>query len=276
MTQRALDQLCRDAQAGDSAALEDLVRGLQQPLYSLALRFLSYPEAARDATQEILILVVTQLSTFRGESAVTTWAYSVATRHLLRQRKRNKRDRFETLEQGLGQAENHFQAPQASSAEQRILEEEVFLGCTQAMLRALEPGLRMAFVLGAIFELEAPEAARVLEISEVAFRKRLSRARKSLDSFLSRNCGVANPDARCRCAYQINFAIGHGRLDPEHLRYAEPAGRTTLEALRAFEELKHVRHSLELYRAQPQFRAREDFAERLKEMLKSARTLSLS
>lgn len=276
MTQPALDQLCLDAQAGDSAALEALVGGLQDPLYRLALRFLGYPDAARDATQEILILVVTQLSTFRGESAVTTWVYRVATRHLLRQRKRNKRDRFESLAMGLGQAENQVDLSQAPSAEQRLLEEEVFLGCTQAMLRALEPGLRIAFVLGAILELEAAEAARVLEISEVAFRKRLSRARNGLDSFLAKNCGVANPDARCRCAYQIRFAMANGRLNPERCRYAKPTGRTTLEALRAYGELKQVRRSLELYRAQPQFRAPQDFAEQLKQMLESARTLTLS
>jgi RNA polymerase sigma factor (sigma-70 family) len=274
MTRPALDQLCLDAQAGNSAALEALVGNLQDPLYRLALRFLGYPDAARDATQEILILVVTQLSTFRGESAVTTWAYRVATRHLLRQRKRNKRDRFESLAMGLGQTENDLS--QAPSAEQRLLEEEVFLGCTQAMLRALEPGLRIAFVLGAILELEAPEAARVLEISEVAFRKRLSRARNLLDSFLANNCGVANPDARCRCAHQIRFAMAKGRLNPERCRYAKPSGRTTLEALRAYGELKQVRRSLELYRAQPQFRAPRDFAEQLKQVLKSARTLTLS
>jgi hypothetical protein len=143
-------------------------------------------------------------------------------------------------------------------------------------LRALEPGLRIAFVLGAILELEAPEAARVLEISEAAFRKRLSRARRSLDAFLAKNCGVANPDARCRCAYQISFAITEGRLDPERPRYATPAPATTLEALRAFGELKQVRRSLELYRAQPRFRAPQDFAEQLKEVLKSAPALTLS
>lgn len=276
MTPRTLDQLCLDAQAGDSGALEALVRGLQDPLYRLALRFLGYPDAARDATQEILILVVTQLSTFRGESALATWAYSVATRHLLRTRKRSKRDRFESLEQDLGQPQNRFDSALAPSAEERLLEEEVFLGCTQAMLRALEPGLRIAFVLGAILELEAPEAARVLGISEVAFRKRLSRARSCLDRFLIKNCGVANPNARCRCAYQIGFAISKGRLDPERLRHAQPTGTTTLEALRAFDELKQVRRSLELYRAQPQARAPQDFAEQLKQLLRSARTLSLS
>ena len=129
-------------------------------------------------------------------------------------------------------------------------------------------------MLGAILELEAPEAAPVLEISQSAFRKRLSRARSSLDDFLARNCSVANPHARCRCAYQIGFAVSQGKLDPKGLRYAEPSATTTLEALRAFDELKQVRRSLELYRAQPQFRAPRDFADQLKHMLKSEALLS--
>jgi RNA polymerase sigma factor (sigma-70 family) len=276
MTTPALDLLCTQAQAGDRAALESLVEGLQTPLYRLALRFLSYPDAARDATQEILILVVTQLSTFRGESSVMTWAYSVATRQLLRQRKRDKRDRFERLEATLGQPENQFDTAQAPSAEERLLEEEVFLGCTQAMLRALDPSLRIAFVLGAILELEAPEAARVLAISDVAFRKRLSRARSALDNFLVKNCGIANPSAPCRCKYQLNFAVAHGRLDPKRLRYAKPTSQTSLEALRAFGEIKQVRRSLELYRAQPQFLLPEDFAQHLRQMLDRAQSLTLS
>ena len=45
-----------------------------------------------------------------------------------------------------------------------MLEEELFLGCTQAMLRALDRSQRIAFVLGAVLELEASEAAAVLEI----------------------------------------------------------------------------------------------------------------
>ena len=86
---RALDELAQLARTGERAALEELLRGLQDPLYRLALRFLGHPEAARDATQEVLILVITQLSSFRGESAIMTWAYRVASRHLLRQKKRD-------------------------------------------------------------------------------------------------------------------------------------------------------------------------------------------
>src|SRR6187431_194069 len=273
---RALDELAQLARTGERAALEELLRGLQDPLYRLALRFLGHPEAARDATQEVLILVITQLSSFRGESAVSTWAYRVASRHLLRQKKRDRRSRFELLEAQLAQPANAIEPALLETAEDRLLEEELFLGCTQAMLRALDPPQRIAFVLGAVLELEASEAAAVLEISEPTFRKRLSRARSTLDAFLAKNCGVANPSARCRCAFQVNYAHGQGRLDPAHLRYALPTTRTSLEALRAVGEIAHVKRSLELYRAQPRFPAPEDFSARLREMLENARTLSVS
>lgn len=274
-----LDDLVQRAQRGERDALEALIRELQDPLYRLALRFLGHPEEARDATQEVLILVITQLSTFRGESAVTTWAYRVASRHLLRTKRQGRLARtfdLDALERQLGQAPNAIEAAALENAEERVLAEELFLGCTQAMLRALEPALRIAFVLGAVLELEARDAALVLEISEVAFRKRLSRARSTLDAFVARNCGVANPNARCRCAFQVNHAMRQRRFDPNCLRYAAPTTRTSLEALNAFSEIGRVRRALELYRAQPEFRAPEDFAVRVRALLEGATSLSLS
>ena len=55
-------------------------------MYRLALRFLGHPEDAQDACQEILIRIVTHLGSFEGRSKFTTWAYTVATRSLLRTR----------------------------------------------------------------------------------------------------------------------------------------------------------------------------------------------
>lgn len=274
MNATSLAELCQSAQAGDRRALEALVRALQDPLYRLALRFLSLPEPARDATQEILILVVTQLSTFRGESAVTTWAYRIAARHLMRKRHRGKRYRFESLEAELGQPPPEEAIARTPNPEQRLLEEEIFLGCTQAMLGALDRPLRIAFVLGGILELESDEASRVLEISEAAFRKRLSRARSLLDAFMAKHCGVARPTAPCRCRNQIAFAKRQKRLDEARPRFALPSGPTSLEAVSALGEIRAARRSLELYRAQPVFRAPEDFAVDLRRMLEQAPTLT--
>src|SRR5918996_1393979 len=84
----ALDGLARRAGEGDRDALRELVRESQHPMYRLALRFLGNPDDAQDACQEILIRIVTRLGTFEGRSKFTTWAYTVATRSLLRTRKR--------------------------------------------------------------------------------------------------------------------------------------------------------------------------------------------
>jgi RNA polymerase sigma factor (sigma-70 family) len=269
-----LDQLAARAQAGEREALEGLVRGLQDPLYRLALRFLTHPEPARDATQEILILVMTQLSSFRGDSSITTWAYRVGVRHLLRARQNARRFRFEQLEAVLGQPANEIDGAALETAEARLLEEEIFLGCTQAMLRALDPPQRIAFVLGSLLELDAAEAAAVLEIPEATFRKRLSRARAALDDFIAKHCGLASSNARCHCAHQVNYAIKQGRLNPAQLRYATPTRQTSVEALQALGEIKQARRSLELYRAQPAFKAPEDFAAKVRTMLDGAVALS--
>jgi RNA polymerase sigma factor (sigma-70 family) len=47
-----------------------------------------HPHDAEDATQEILVKLLTRLSTFRGDALFSTWAYRVAVNHLLSTRRR--------------------------------------------------------------------------------------------------------------------------------------------------------------------------------------------
>jgi DNA-directed RNA polymerase specialized sigma24 family protein len=52
-------------------------------VYRLALRMTARRPDAEDATQEILIRVITRLSTFRGEAAFGTWVHRITVNHLL-------------------------------------------------------------------------------------------------------------------------------------------------------------------------------------------------
>jgi len=59
-----LEDVARRAVDGDRGALDSLVQALQGDIYGLALRMLWNREGAEDATQEILVRVVTRLSQF--------------------------------------------------------------------------------------------------------------------------------------------------------------------------------------------------------------------
>ena len=112
MTSPTLEALARQALEGDRDALDSLLRSLQGDLYGLALRMLWNREDAEDATQEILVRIVTRLSQFNFESRVKTWAYRVAVNYIL-DTKKNAVERLhvgferfaENLEAGLAAGE---------------------------------------------------------------------------------------------------------------------------------------------------------------------------
>ena len=75
------------AVSGDQKALEKLLNSVQDMVFNLSLRMLGLLPDAEDATQEILIQVMTHLSSFRMESSLNTWVFRIAVNHLKRYRK---------------------------------------------------------------------------------------------------------------------------------------------------------------------------------------------
>ena len=78
-----ITQLVQAAKAGNKKALEAIILEVKDLVYNLALKMLLFPPDAEDASQEILVKVITHLSTFRGESQFSTWVYRIATNYLL-------------------------------------------------------------------------------------------------------------------------------------------------------------------------------------------------
>jgi len=60
----------------------------KERVFGLAVRMLGHPVDAEEATQEILIKIITHLSAFRQESTFTSWIYRIAANYLLVTRKR--------------------------------------------------------------------------------------------------------------------------------------------------------------------------------------------
>lgn len=77
-----LSILIEQATAGDRSALETVLTGVQDLVFNLSLRMLGTFHDAEDASQDILLKVMTHLSSFKGESAFTTWVCRIAINHL--------------------------------------------------------------------------------------------------------------------------------------------------------------------------------------------------
>jgi len=177
VTTESLEDLARAAREGDRESLERLVLSIQDRIHGLAIRMLWSSDDARDATQEILIRIVTRLGTFRGASSFATWVYRVAANYLLTARKsrlEEQRYTFPRFGAELDEGLSDEGAPRGG-ADTALLLEEVKIGCTLGMLQCLDRPHRLAYVLGEILEMEGEEAARVLGIRPAAFRKRRSR-----------------------------------------------------------------------------------------------------
>jgi len=78
-----LNLLVKKANEGDKKSLELVILEMNDLVYNLSLKMLLFPEDAEDATQEILIKVITHLSTFQYQSQFTTWVYRIATNYLI-------------------------------------------------------------------------------------------------------------------------------------------------------------------------------------------------
>lgn len=67
------------ARTGDSRAFKRLVEPHLGRVCALAYRMLGNPDDAEDVQQETLLRAFRQLSSFRGESAFSTWLLHIAS-----------------------------------------------------------------------------------------------------------------------------------------------------------------------------------------------------
>src|SRR5437660_12313312 len=75
--------LVRKAQRGDADAFAGLFYAHRPRVYSLCLRMTNNTAEAEDLTQDAFLQVFRKLSTFRGDSALSTWLYRIAVNTVL-------------------------------------------------------------------------------------------------------------------------------------------------------------------------------------------------
>ncbi|MHB8908623.1 MAG: RNA polymerase sigma factor [Syntrophales bacterium] len=272
-----LEGLVERAKMGNKDVLEEIIRRIQDRIYGLALRMLFIPADAEDATQEVLVKVITHLGTFKGESRFETWVYSIASNHLLTTRK-CRAERWQltfetcvhTIEEGVpGTADAAF-----PGAEQNLIVEETKLACVQYLLLCLKREVRLAVILGEIFGVKSAEGGRILGLTPAAFRQRLSRGKKQLMDFLVANCGLVDPRNPCSCRTLAALHLKKRQIDPKNLLFVtHPCWHRREEGRPEdlLKELDQISRAAMLIRTHPDYAAPGVFVESMKGMIDSGR-----
>ena len=239
-TNEELRALVDKAVSGDKKSLEELVADVQDIVFNLSLRMLGTFADAEDATQDILLKMITHLSSFRGESAFTTWVFRIAVNHLKNYKKHMFAKfplSFEFYGEDIKNGKIDDVPDLTQNVEASILAEELKFSCTNVMLQCLDAESRCIFILGTMFQVDSRIAGDILSITPEAYRQRLSRIRAKMADFLSEYCGEYG-QGTCRCANRVNYAIQNHRISPDRLDFTTAVPpETMVEVKRTMEEI---------------------------------------
>jgi RNA polymerase sigma factor (sigma-70 family) len=264
--------LIRHAREGSRDALELLIARHQPWIYNIVVRMVYNPHDAEDATQEILIKLLTTLATFEGRSRFRTWLYRIVVNHVLNM-KRSRSEAwewsFEKYGSGLASAPDlDLPDPRSVPADVKMLVEEARIGCSSGMLLCLDREQRLVYILGEIFGVGDVVGGELLEISRDNFRQKLSRARRDLHSFMHDRCGLINQANPCRCAKKTRAFIWAGYVNPENLLFArEHVIRIREVATRVHDDMESLDDAYaEIHRDHP-FHSPPDFVAALRKLI---------
>lgn len=218
MEEKELIKSCID---GNKQSFDKLINSIQPLIFNVSIRFLWNRMDAEDATQEILIKIITNLSKFDGRSKFNTYAYRIATNYLINLKQTNIEKTLTSFEVFADDLRVIKEPASYDLPDKNLLEVEMKIGCTLAMLQCLDRDLRIAFILGSILKIKSNVASNITNTTPENFRKRLELSRKRLGEFLNSNCGIYNPTNKCRCNKRINSAISCGRIARGNLNFAD-------------------------------------------------------
>lgn len=241
---------------GDSKALDKLVDIHQAFIYNLAWKMTHSTEDALDLTQEVLIKVITKLSTFRRESAFRTWLYRIVFNEFLQTKRKNKEISFPSFE-AHDQQLNAVPDPELTPEEELEMKDytrEVKFRCTSAMLICLDREQRLLYLLGDSFGIDHNLGAEIFGISKQNFRVKLSRARKELHNYMDYRCGLIKKSNPCRCSKKAKSALKMGVLNESNMifkpSYTKMIGDFVTEKQKTMTEVIDQKY-IEIFRKHP-------------------------
>jgi len=169
--------LAAAAKAGDAAAFEEVVRRHGPAVHRYARRMTRDATAVHDIVQETFVAAWRQIGTFRGESGLRTWLFTICARKVVDS---HRVKRATPIDDRLIEPVR----ADARASPFAVASNNAFMEAMELALAELPPRQRAVWMLREVEELTFPQIGTILNLNADAARGQHHRARVTLQQRL--------------------------------------------------------------------------------------------
>lgn len=176
--------------------LETIIEQYGTMVSAIAHRMIQNKEVAKEAAQEVWFEIIKSISSFNGESELSTWIYVICKRTISRYIRSEKRVAMTEIE-----AFRDLPAIEYSDTDKDELEwiKERCDWCLTAQNHCLNNDARMIFTFRITIGLSYKQISEIMGITEENVRQISSRSNTKIMHFMDGTCPLYNPQGTCKC-----------------------------------------------------------------------------
>ncbi len=182
------NNLLHKARNGDVGAFEELTTAYYSKVYSICYRMLNNTEDAFEQAQETFIKAFKYIKDFKGNCAISTWLYRIATNVCLDFIRKNKKKKVVSIEQST------FEDLQLKDSlvsdipgPEKVAEANAQKQAIKEAMGKMNEKNRLVIVLRDFMGLSYDEISETMKIPVGTVKSRISRARNELRELLCKD-----------------------------------------------------------------------------------------
>lgn len=254
----------------------DTFESFKPQLKAYLLRMTASTQDTEDLLQDTWIKASKNLASFRGDSSVKTWVFSIASNlamDKLRSKKRWPENVTDICKEAAMKNPAHFQeamriVESSDYASFEIKEHIAF--CFLCIAKSLPLEQHLCLLLKEIHDFTVPEIAAILQTTDALVKYHLYTARQKMIELFDGRCALINKEGICHQCTEINGIFNPKQNEQEALnrlklvQEAQKADKERLfdlrmEVLKEIDPFQSHAHDLQLHHLEHNRRVMENF-----------------